>query len=102
MNANPGVCVIGAQMHVPIDGHRRSATEILQNDGGAGGWETYVFRAHGKEYGVVVYFEYGGQSYEVYEDGERLGERQPNAEHYLELAQRICGKMGGTSLRRRL
>ncbi len=103
VSANPSACVIDCQVYVRVDGKLRSAIEIQSMAERRPDRNIYEFTKNGKQFQVVVYFEDSGeQTYEVYGDGKRLGDRKVSEEYYLDLAKRICEEMAGTSLRRLL
>jgi len=87
VTVNPGACVIDGVMHVPIDGHLRSANAIYEMVTPPD-TDIYGFEARGHQYEVHIHFLYGGMAYEIYQDREKLGEPQPLAG---------CGKTPETS-----
>ena len=99
VETNPGVCVVDGEMHVPIDGRLRSASEICEMVTPVDK-DVFGFEAHKKQFEVHVYYLYGGAAYEIHEDGKRLGNPQRLNENVLEFVQRIATDMGGGSLRR--
>jgi hypothetical protein len=102
VQTNPGACVVGGSIHVPIDGRLRSGGEILAmvtpEDR-----DVWRFEADGKSYQVHIYFPCGGNDFEIYEDGKRLGQRQPvpDDEDGQSWAEQIAEDMGGRSSLRR-
>ena len=98
VQTNPGADLRGGELHVTIDGVPRSVHEILAATEQPE--ETWAFEAHGKRQNLLYYFPQGGQTFELYEEGKMLGERQPvpRDEGYFEHAQRTCLEMSGTSL----
>ena len=98
VQTNPGACVVGGSLHVPIDGRLRSGGEIFAM---VTPEDRYVrgFEAGGKSYQVCIYFPSGGNDFEIYEDGKRLGQRQPvpDDEDWLSWPERIAEDMGGRS-----
>ena len=78
VETNPGACVVGGAMHVPIDGHLRSERELHEMVTPADK-DVYGFESHGKQYEIHIYFYFlcSEITYEMYQDGTRLGERRP-------------------------
>ena len=85
-------------MYVPIDGELRSAAEIIHMNT-LQDYSAACFTARGRAYEVRVYYDCGGQTYEVYEDGISIGAPLPNGEDWLGCARRVCDEMGGRSFR---
>ncbi len=101
VETNPGACVVDGVMHVRIDGTLRSADEIYEMVTPSDK-DVYGFEAQGRLYEVHIYFLRGEVAYEIYEDGERLGERQYLDENPLDFVQGVAERMGGASLPHRL
>jgi hypothetical protein len=101
VQTNPGACVLGREMHVPIDGRLRSVSEIYEMVTPPDE-DLYGFEAHGKQFEVYIYFLHGEIAYEIHQDGEKLGERQHLDENPLDFVQRTAEKMGGAGSLRRL
>ena len=70
VSTNPGACVIGSEMYVPIDGELRSAAEIIHMNT-LQDYSAACFTARGRAYEVRVYYDCGGQTYEVYQDADK-------------------------------
>jgi hypothetical protein len=90
---NPGACVLNGEMHVLIDGKLTSASAIHQM-AHPPDKDTYGFEAQGKQYEVHIYFLYGENAYEIYQDGQKMGERQRLDENPLDFVQRTAESMG--------
>jgi hypothetical protein len=101
VTVNPGACVIDGVIHVPIDGRLRSASAIYQMVAPPD-TDVYGFEARGHKYEVHIHFLYGGMAYEMYQDGETLGDSQRLDEAPLDFVQRTAENMGGASSLRRL
>lgn len=89
-----GSQIICGELHVPIDGQLRSAREICRA-ATVEDKDVWGFKAGGKQYQVHYFFPYGGNDFELYEDGKPVDQRQATEESSLALAERLCTEMGG-------
>jgi hypothetical protein len=100
VRTNPGVCVVGNKLYVPIDGRLLSEREI--HEMATPPDDVFSIQVNGKQGEIHFYYQREGPSYEVHLDGKKLGERQPvpDSEDVLAAVQRVAREMGATSLRR--
>jgi hypothetical protein len=101
VESNPGACVLNGDMHVLIDGKLMSAIAIHQM-AHPPDRDTYGFEAQGKQYEVRIYFLYGENAYEIYQDGHKMGERQRLGGDPLDFMQRTAESMGCTGSFRKI
>ena len=102
VQTNPGVYAGNDGIHITIDGQLRSVPEIYEMLSTPD--DVFGFKVGGKVCEVHIYYVPGDISYEVHQDGKRLGDRQrlPDNEDVLSFVQRIAKTMGATTLPEKL
>ena len=96
-----GAVVKDGMLHIPINGQLRSAAEIIAAVTPVSK-DVWAFEVGEESHEIHVYFVYGGIEFEKYEDGKRVGERQPLNQHPIDFVQKISAEVGGANLRRTL